>query len=126
MLVYHEASPNEIESILQNGLNKQSRGDKGDDVWIKKTDEYLDKRRPKQLREASVSRDDNIYAYVTTVDYIISITDGRQVPLKVFLQQASSGLLSLTIDETRCYVSDLDTYDPIKSPIQAHASNEHI
>lgn len=126
MLVYHEASPDKVDSILQNGLKRQSRGAKGDDIWIKKTDEYLDKRRPKQIRVANVSRDENIYAYVTTADYIVSITDGTPMPLKVFLQQASSGLVSLAIDESRCYVSDLDTYDALKNALESHDPPEKV
>lgn len=126
MLVYHEASPDKIESILQNGLKRQSRGAKGDDVWIKKTDKFLDERRPKKLRDAGVSRDDNIYAYLSTGEYIISITDGTLVPLTAFIKQASNGLLKLNINEANCFVSDLDTYDALKDALKNHSPRDTI
>lgn len=126
MLVYHEASPDMIESILQHGLKKQSRGEKGDDVWIKKTDKFLDECRPKKLREAGVSRDDNVYAYLLTDECVVSIKDGTFVPLTAFVKQASSGLLKLNVDEAQCFVSDLDTYDALKNALQNHDSPDTI
>jgi hypothetical protein len=122
MRVFHEGTPNQLESILTNGLKKESRGDKGSDTWIIKTDAYLDARRPKYLIEDGVSRDDNIYAYYPTGSSVIDIVDGAPIPIDAFIRAKKGSLLELTVDPRRCYVSDLDTYDAIKAAFSQHES----
>lgn len=120
MLAYHEVAPDQLQSILSNGLKKESRGSKGDDEWIVKADAYLDAHRPKNIVEAKVSRDDNIYAYYVTETSVIDIVDGAHIPRADFIHAKSGALLELHIDPKRSYISDLDTYDALKTAFSKH------
>lgn len=117
MKAYHEVSTEDVATILKHGLKKTSRGDKGDDKVILATDAFLDEHCPDFLKTHGLSRDDNIYAYVRNGDSIVTITDGKQVPIKVFVKRSKDNVLELTIDPSRCYVSDLDAYDALKHVI---------
>lgn len=55
MKAYHVVSPDRLQSILTNGIAKESRSNKGDDKAVIKTDEYLDERRLNVLKEAIIS-----------------------------------------------------------------------
>lgn len=45
MILYHEVDSSDVDSILREGLKRTSRGDKGDDKAIIKTDKLLDDAR---------------------------------------------------------------------------------
>lgn len=118
MIAYHEVSPEHIDRILQEGLKRTSRGDKGDDENIIATDNYLDKMCPKILKDQGVSRDNNIYAYVVMGDKVLRITDGKLVNAAAFVAQSKQKVLELSIDPKHCFVSNLDMYDKAKNAIQ--------
>lgn len=118
MIVYHEVDPAEVDSILEKGLKRTSRGDKGDDKTIIKTDKLLDDARPDELRHSGVSRDDNLYAYMAVDTKIIRITDGKAVNIDEFLQESKQAVLRLEVETTRCFVSDLDRYDALKKAVE--------
>ncbi|HEX8389885.1 MAG TPA: hypothetical protein VF597_00500 [Candidatus Saccharimonadales bacterium] len=88
MTAYHEIASDKAEDVLKHGLKRTSRGDKGDDQSIIKTDEFLDAHCPAELKDRGVSRDDNVYAYVCVDDAIVDITDGSIVPLKDFISRS--------------------------------------
>lgn len=94
---------------------------KGDDAFVEKTDKYLGAHRPKNLIDARVSRDDNLYAYVADGDNIIEIADGKKTSLSIFIHQQEQTVLQITIDPDKCYVSDLDLFDMVKNAIQSAA-----
>lgn len=119
MTLYHEATNDSVKEILAHGLKRTSRGEKGDASDIIKTDQYLDERRPGTLRQKGLSRDDNIYAFIGTESSLIDITNGATISLKEYPRQ-DSALLRLSIDESACYISDLDRYDAIKAAISNH------
>ena len=116
MPLYHELSPEALRNALADGLKRTSRGDKGQDEAIKKTDTYLDRRRPDALRKHGVSRDDNIYAYLGTDRTMIDIRDGRTIPLAEH-PDPDSRLVMLSVDPSDCFVSDLDRYDTLRQAI---------
>jgi hypothetical protein len=117
MTLYHEIDRDSLDSVLTDGLKRTSRGEKGDNDAIKKTDAYLDARRPATLVQKNVSRDDNIYAFLGTDKTVIDITSGivlclsdRKIP--------DTALLRLSAEQNACYVSDLDRYDAVKYAIE--------
>ena len=118
MIVYHEVSNDALDSVLEEGLVRTSRGEKGDDSSIAKTDELLDGNRPAALREIGISRDDNLYAYLSSDTSLIDITDGSLVPLDTFIKNSDGAVLALTINAPQCYVSDLDQYDAVKEAVE--------
>ena len=114
MFVYHEIDLDSLKSAMSEGLKRTTRGDKGNDDDIVKTDQFLDDRRPSALKQADVSRDDNLYAYYAPGLYVIDITDGAEVDIESFIDNAEGCILRIEVDPTRCYVSDLDIYDEVK------------
>ena len=120
MNLYHKVHPNDLGSVLANGLQRTSRGDLGSDKSIVQTDAYLDQRRPEGLKSKQVSRDDNIYAFLEVEGKIVDITDGALVPIKRFIAESKQKVVCLTVDPKRCFVSDLDTYDALKAAIEQH------
>src|SRR5690606_87943 len=117
MIVYHEIDPSSCEAALKDGLKRTSRGEKGDDELIKTTDELLDSRRPSGLSQAGVSRDNNLYAYLSSDDHIIDIKDGLEKPISEFTDRGEQVLLRLQVDSDKVYVSDLDRYDRLKEAV---------
>lgn len=126
MKVYHEANPKAVDSILREGLQCTSRGDKGDDQNIIKADYCLDSNIPGKLKALGVSRDNNLYAFVNIGDRIISITNGQEMPIQQFLQQSNQAVFCLEVDPGRCFVSDLDIYDQIRQAIKAQSPKEQL
>ena len=116
-IAYHEINPESLDGTLKHGLKCSSRGDKGDDQDIIKTDAFLDKYRPSGPEEANVSRDNNLYAYLVVNTKISDITDGKLIEITDFIANSDQVVLRLKIDPTRCFVSDLDKYDAIKKRI---------
>jgi|GEM_PF-3474691 len=121
-IAYHEISFDDLKDALINGLKCTSRGDKGDDEHIIETDHMLDSQRPAILREQGVSRDSNLYAYLASGDTVIDITDGQTIPLTTFVKRSKQAVLALTINPSRCFVSDLDAYDEVKSAFANRSS----
>lgn len=110
--------------MLKEGLKRTSRGEKGDDSLIIRVDALLDSCRPDELRQAGVSRDDNVYGYVADGDCLIDITDGRAVKLSNFINRSDQAVLRLHIEPERCYVSDLDAYDKVADAFGQGAGKE--
>ena len=125
-IAYHEVTSSSLSGVLKTGLKRTSRGEKGDDQDIIKTDTLLDKYRPEPLRAAGVSRDNNLYAYVAVNGKIANITDGTRVDIHDFIEKSQQKVLKLTINPHRCYVSDLDAYDRVVDVIKSHGSAESL
>ena len=117
MQLYHLIEPDSLGSILRSGLKRTSRGDKGDDKYIKKTDKFLDAHCPADLKSVGVSRDNNLYACLGDDSKIIDITDGRAIEIAELTKSSDDCLVRVYADPRRCYVSDLDIYDEIKYKI---------
>lgn len=120
MIVYHEITPSSVSAALRDGLKRTSRGEKGTDPAIARTDHYLDRCCPEDLRQAGVSRDDNLYAYVATDAQLVDITNGNLIPLSSFVNTSQQTVLQLTVNPDDCYVSDLDAYDKVKHALESH------
>lgn len=118
MIAYHEVSPDNVDAVLREGLKRTSRGDKGNDDAIMRTDQLLDELRPKKLKEAGWSRDDNLYAYVADGDQIIDITSGKWIPVNEYVARSEQSVLEVAVDPARCYVSDLDLYDELRTAVE--------
>lgn len=126
MKIYHEVSAESVDSIFKNGLKRTSRGTKGDDDLIAKTDEFLDAHRPSQFRSVGLSRNSSIYGYIGSEDSLISIKDGSSVAIHKKKAGGSGVLLELTVDPERCWVSDLDAYDELKTLFEHEAAKEYL
>lgn len=123
---YHEVKSSSLQEVLKNGLKCTSRGDKGDDKDIIKTDALLDKHRPTSLRRAGVSRDNNLYAYVDVDGKISDIKNGQYVSIHDFVKRSEQKVLKLTLDPRRCFVSDLDIYDKVMDAAKVHAPSTDV
>lgn len=118
MRVYHEISPEKLDSVLQDGIKQGSSGKKSSDEWIKKTDLFLDENRPESLIELGISRKNTIYAYLVRHSMIFSINDGQEVPISAFIKQSSEAIVEIAVEADKCYISDLDIYDTVKSALE--------
>jgi hypothetical protein len=114
--VYHEVLPDALDNALSEGVKRSTHGEKSDSL-AKKTDDYLDRRRPEHL-PSEVSRANAVYGYLSDDDKLISIDDGTPVDVKVFAAQRSHVLLRMTVDLDKCFVSDLDRYDAVKEALE--------
>jgi hypothetical protein len=123
---YHEVRLSSLQEVLKNGLKCISRGDKGDDKDIIRTDALLDEHCPASLRRAGVSRDNNLYAYVAIDDKISDIKNGKYIGVHDFVKRSEQKVLKLTLDPHRCFVSDLDIYDKVMDAIKNHASDTDL
>jgi hypothetical protein len=112
-IAFHEINKDNLELALKVGLKRTSRGDKGDDKEIIKTDKLLDDNRPAELVLASVSRDNCLYCYFYYKNKIVDITDGKLKDIHEISNSKSQALLRVSVVPTRCYVSDLDLYDEV-------------
>jgi hypothetical protein len=113
MFIYHVVNSDAVDAILKEGLKRVSRGEKGNDNAIIKTDAFLDNLRPQTIEMAGLSRNNNIYGYLPVKDRVIDIRDGKVVDKEKIINSGNT-LLQLTIDPKRCYISDLEIYDAIK------------
>lgn len=84
--------------MLERGLKRTSRGDKGDDGTIAKTDKLLDACRPEQLKRAGVSRDDNVYCYPTHDGQAVDITNGKTKDPHRISESPDQRLLQVRVD----------------------------
>lgn len=125
-IAYHEVESSKLNNILTNGLKRTSRGSKGSDKDIIKTDKLLDKYRTENLRKLNVSRDNNLYAYDVVDNEIIDITNGNLIDVTKFINKSGQKIVKLTIDPNRCFVPDLDTYDKLKYAIKEHKRAEEL
>jgi hypothetical protein len=112
-VAFHEIKKDNLELALKAGLKRTSRGDKGDDKAIIKTDKLLDINRPAVLIQNNVSRDDNLYCYFYYKNKIVDITDGNLKGMHEISRSKSQALLRVSVIPTRCYVSNLDLYDEV-------------
>jgi hypothetical protein len=67
IIAFHEINKDNLELTLKAGLKRTSRGDKGDDEEIIKTDKLLDDNRPAGIMHANVS---NLDLYDEILQYL--------------------------------------------------------
>lgn len=108
-------------SVLSEGLKCHSSGSKSDDT-TQKVDNFLDLYIPNQLRKMGVSRSSCVYGYLGNTETIIDIKNGSRKPVSEFIAKPKMALLKLGVNEERCFVSDLNTYDKVKATFRKGAS----
>ncbi len=119
MIVYHEADPASYKALVNDGLKCTSRGEKTDNsAVIQQTDCLLDSRRPTKIHKLHISRNNNLYAYIADGETVQDITDGSFIPVSTFIQKSKQLVLAIDVDPTRCFVSDLDQYDTLKTALE--------
>jgi hypothetical protein len=123
-IVYHEILKEGLDSAMKDGLKRNTRGDKGDYSAIKRADQLLDNCRPKELIQASLSRNDNLYCYLAHEDGVADITDGKIKHPTEISQSQKHQFLKIKVDPARCYASDLDLYDQILSLVKYEDLNK--
>jgi hypothetical protein len=114
--VYHEVLPDSLDNALSEGVKRSTHGEKSDSL-AKKTDAYLDRRRPEHL-PSDLSRSNAVYGYLSDDDQLIDIKDGTPVGVKEFAAQRSQVLLMMTVELEKCFVSDLDRYDAVMEALE--------
>ena len=127
-VLYHEAAPESVDGILENGIQRHASGVKRD-TQIEKIDTFLDTHIPEHLQAVGLNRRDVTYAFIEHDGKIIDIATGRLVPLEEFRRGNGMRLLRLTVDTKNCYVSDLDLYDTLKRAMELDeqdSTREHL
>lgn len=99
------------EGLRQTTLYQSSKTSTVDETL----NQLFDDRRPSDLLQRGVSRVSNIYAYLSLDEKIYDITNGEAITLEQLCQRSQQAILRLEVDETECYVSDLDLFDQIKA-----------
>lgn len=112
--IYHQLTDHAWQLAKTQGLLRTTRGDKGDDEAIIRTDEFLDEHVPHKLANAGVRRCHVIYGYIGDSSHLIDIETGNAVPVMQKAKEAGHVLLWLETDPKVCWVSDLDLYDAVK------------
>lgn len=125
MVIYHEASKDSVDSLLRNGLKCDTSGAKSDAI-IHKLDAFLDKYIPQKLEEAGVSRSCCSYGYLGQDRYVIDIKTGQRIPLHTLTSKQDTQLFRVHVDEKSCFVSDLNSYDEIKTRLQKGVRLTHL
>jgi hypothetical protein len=125
-VAFHEIKKSNLELARRVGLKRTSRGDKGDDKEIIKTDKLLDDNRQAELVLANVSRDDCLYCYFYYKNKIVDITDGKLKDIHEISRSKSQALLRVKVIPTRCYVSNLDLYDEILQSLKRQNTTKAI
>jgi hypothetical protein len=125
-VAFHEINKDNLELALKVGLKRTSRGDKGDDKEIIKTDKLLDDNRQAVLIQNNVSRDDNLYCYFYYKNKIVDITDGKLKGVEEISRSKSQALLRVSLVPARCYVSNLDLYDEILQSLKRQNTTKAI
>lgn len=118
MIAYHTITPEALDTALRKGLKCSSRGEKGDDSAIIAADKFLDAHRPDHIIESEISRQNNLYAYVADGNRVVNIANGQSITLAAFLKKQDQTVLQLTLEPQRCYISDIDLFDAVKSAIE--------
>jgi len=113
--IYHQLTDHACQLAKTQGLLRTTRGDKGDDEAIIRTDEFLDEHVPHKLANAGVRRCHVIYGYIGDSSHLIDIETGNAVPVMQKAKEAGHVLLWLETDPKVCWVSDLDLYDAVKN-----------
>lgn len=126
MYVIHEIAPESIASVRSDGLSTTRKGEKSNDTAIQRANTALDNNRPADVVKAGVSRENANYGYYLRDNVVTDITDGQTYSMSRFLDRSSKTVLLLEINPTRCYVSDLDTFDDFKELVEAESTQDII
>lgn len=127
-ILYHEAKPESVDSILKEGIKSQAGGAKRD-AQIEKIDTFLDTHRPDDIKSLGLNRRDVTYAFLGQDGNIIDIATGELVPVEEFRKGNGMSLFRLTVDVKDCYVSNLDLYDTLKRAMvldEQDSTREHL
>jgi len=119
VVLYHEVMATAWSTVSVNGLRKSDRGDKTDPV-TERADALLDEHRPATVREAGISRQQVVYAYLSVDrESLVDIDTGDVVTASDYCARREQFLLRIIADPSRCYVSDLEAYDRVVAAVQA-------
>jgi hypothetical protein len=124
MTIYHQLTDDAWKRARTEGLFRDTRGEKGDDEAVRRTDLFLDERLPRSLEASLVSRCRVIYGYLGDEENLLDIQTGDSCPVKRKAQESGRVLLRLEVDPSVCWVSDLDLYDTVKNT-SGSAEREH-
>jgi hypothetical protein len=115
MVIYHQLESDAWRSARYRGLQKSSRGVKGRNEQVIKTDAFLDQHRPSFLKAKGVSRNHNLYGYLGDGTNLIDIQTGKLCPATRKAAEKGQVLLQVEVAVQDCWVSDLDLYDAVKN-----------
>jgi hypothetical protein len=119
VVLYHEVMPDAWTTVSHRGLRKDDRGDKTDPV-TERADALLDEHRPPTVRDAGISRQQVVYAYLAVDgNSLVDIDTGDVITARDYCARREQCLLRIIADPSRCYVSDLDAYDRVTAAVQA-------
>lgn len=122
--VYHEASEDSVESILQEGLKRGAQGEGSQEEHAQKTNDALNRRRPEEYTSAGIDRQACLYGFLLLDDKIIDANDGRQLDPEEWQPQEGKSGLRLIVDPGAAYVSDLDAYDRLAEAVEQGRDEE--
>jgi len=122
VVIYHEVRPEALDKILREGIKRSDQGEKSDSV-VQRTDECLESRISQDLAGKGLSRRRVVYGYLSSGDKLVDITSGEAVEVHSYTEQRDLILLRITVDTSKCFVSDLDAYDAVKMCVESDADD---
>ena len=117
MYIIHELAPDSLETVKQHGLRAQADGAKTHED-IARTDKFLDEHRPERFVTAHIRRATSNYGYFTLHNSVIDIENGVVYTFAQFIDKSTQAVLLIEANPTRCYVSDIDSFDEVKAALQ--------
>jgi hypothetical protein len=118
----HAAPASTLEHMLATGLAYGSSGRSSQESHAQKTNALLDALRPTYAVQASLSRQDCLYAYLALDGSLLDVEAGKAVPLSEWRPAADdAAAVLLDADPTQAWVSDLDAYDALATAIEQDA-----
>ena len=73
MTIYHQLTDDAWKRARTEGLFRDTRGEKGNDEAVRRTDLFLDERLPRSLEASLVSRCRVIYGYLGDEENLLDI-----------------------------------------------------
>jgi hypothetical protein len=122
VVIYHEVRPESLDKVLQEGIKRGDQGEKSDSV-VQRTDDCLESRISRELAGMGLSRRHVVYGYLSSGDKLVDIRSGEAVEVHRFSAQRELVLLRITVDSSKCFVSDLDAYDALKMCVESGAAD---
>jgi hypothetical protein len=123
IIAYHEIQRHKLPSVQTRGLRRRETSDKYSRE-IKRTNQFLDTHRAPEQAARGLSRMNAVYCYLAQDGKLVDITSGMLVEPERVITDKDHLLLQLTVDPSKCYVSDLDLYDQAKEAIEKQNSKK--
>ncbi len=124
--IYHKTSKDAVASITDEGLKYGEQGRHSQEDHAQRTNRFLDKLCPDELRSRGVDRQRCTYCYLCVDGKVFDVDSGATVERESWDVGADSVILRLTVDPGVAFVGDLDAYDELAKRIEDDADEGEL